>query len=369
MATIILTGGGTAGHIIPNIALLSRLRTKFDKIVYIGSENGMEKDLIKNYPYVTFMPITTVKLERKLTLKNLKIPFLLYKGIKEADSIIKKLKPNIIFSKGGFVSVPVVLAGKKNKITIVCHESDFSLGLANKLTKNKASCICTTFPQTADMLKNGIFVGSPVKDEMFKGSKTKVKTKYKINPIKPVLTIVGGSQGSLTLNNIVWKNIDKLCEQFFVIHITGRNNINQNIKNNNYIQIEYTDTIEDIFAITNFAITRGGSNVIWELAALKIPMLIIPLSKKISRGDQIQNALYFEKMGYGLSLLEEELSGDTLFKKLNKLKQDAQTIKYTLTMLDATKGLDKIFEQICKYSKITPYPKSTLKMKQIKKPD
>lgn len=362
MASIILTGGGTAGHIIPNIALLSRLKTKFDKIVYIGSENGMEKDLIKNYPFVSYIPITTVKLVRKFTLKNLKIPFLLLKGIKQANKIIKELKPAIIFSKGGFVSVPVVLAGKKNKVPIVSHESDFSLGLANKITKNKVNCICTTFPQTADMLKNGVYVGSPVRDELFKVNKNAVKTKLNIHTIKPILTIIGGSAGSKIFNDIIWKNIDKLLEKFFIIHITGKNKLNKNISKNDYIQIEYTNNIEEIYAITDFAITRGGSNVIWELAALCIPMIIIPLSKKISRGDQIQNALYFEKMGYALTLFEEELNIENLLIKLDKLKAKENIFKSNLKKLDASKGLDKIFNLICNYSNTENCPKPNLKI-------
>lgn len=351
MNTIILTGGGTAGHIMPNIALLPKLKTYFNRIVYIGSFNGMEKQMIQSYPEIEFYPITTVKFARKFTLSNLKIPFLLHKGIKEAEKLIKEIKPNVIFSKGGFVSVPVVWAGSKHKIPIVMHESDFSLGLANRISKNKANCILTTFPQTASLLKNGIYVGSPVKENIFICNKSKIKEQLNIQNNIPILLIIGGSLGSEKINNMVWENINYLTNNFFIIHLTGKNKLNKSITSKNYIQMEYYDKIEELFNISDFAITRGGSNTIWELFALKIPMIIIPLSKKISRGDQIQNALYFEKHNYGLAILEDELTNTLLKNKLNILIENKQKFKEAMIKNSNENALQKIFEYICNFTK------------------
>lgn len=349
MNTIILTGGGTAGHITPNLALIPKLKTFFNRIVYIGSFDGMEKNILKNYPEVEFYPITTVKLVRKLTLQNLKIPFLLHKGVKEASQILKKVNPSVIFSKGGFVSLPVVFAASKQKIPVILHESDFSIGLSNKLSVKKAKKVLTTFPQTAHLLKNGMYVGCPVKQSLFNQNAKQVLTELNICTTKPILLIIGGSLGSVVLNNIIYQSLTELTKKFYVIHITGKGK-KSDIKAENYLAFEFYEHIEKLFAITNFAITRGGSNTIWELFSLQIPMLIIPLSKKISRGDQIQNALYFEKQNYGICLFEDELSKENLLLNLEKLCKNKQTYVQAMKKDNNKDALDKIFNCICECS-------------------
>lgn len=349
MKTIVLTGGGTAGHVFGNIALLPKLEKAFDRIVYLGSENGIEREIIKQHKNVEYVPIKTIKLERKLTLKNLAIPFVLLKSISNCKKILKEINPNIIFSKGGFVSIPVVFAGSKLKIPIVCHESDLTLGLSNKLTKNKAKYVCTTFPKTAQKLKNGLWVGSPIRENLFSGNQS-FRQKFKISTNAKVLLVMGGSLGSNDLNKLVWNNLEFLCSNFFVVHLTGKEK-SKNITHSNYAQLEFCNEMQNIFAITDFAITRGGSNAIWELVAMKIPMLIIPLSKKISRGDQIENAKYFEDCGFSLTLFDESISDESFKAKVKELSSKKDLIKQKLNEVPKKNSLDIIFNTIIKYSK------------------
>ncbi len=352
MRTIILTGGGTAGHIIPNIALLPRLREQYDRIIYIGSVDGMEKDMLNDFDYVQFYPITTVKLKRSLSPQNLKIPFLLRRGYKEAKDIIKKEQPCVIFSKGGFVAVPVVLAGQKCGIPMVAHESDLTMGLANKITKKKYKTICTTFKETADKLKNGVYVGSPMRDELKKGSIENARKLYNLDIKKPVLTILGGSQGSASLNKIIRECLPELTKTHQILHITGKGKLQKDIKNKDYHQVEFSKNMADILSITDLAITRGGSNAIHELLAMRIPMLIIPLSKG-TRGDQIKNAEYFNKKGYGLYLSEKNLTKEKFLDAWRSLKKRAKLIRASNQNATPTDTLDRITREINKAAKDT----------------
>lgn len=344
MPTIILTGGGTAGHVFGNIALLDKLRTYFDRIIYIGSENGVERDIVSKYHDVEYLPVRSVKLIRKFTFKNFTIPFVLMKSYFQCKKIIKEKKPNVIFSKGGYVSIPVVWAGSNLKVPVISHESDLSLGLANRITKNRVKVICTTFKQTAENLKNGVYVGSPTRIKLLHGNKDFAK-QFNIGN-KKVLIVMGGSQGSQVINQTVWNNLDFLTKHFFVFHITGKNKKNDKVKNANYVQFEYTDKVEDFLSISDFAITRGGSNAIFEFLTLKIPMLIIPLSKKISRGDQIQNAKYFEKEGFALTLEEENLSNENFKQKIEELISKKDNIKRNMEKLPQKDSLSEIFNII-----------------------
>lgn len=308
MKKIIFTGGGTGGHIYPNLALMNDLKNKY-QIIYIGSKNSMEKKLVKdNYK---FYGIDTVKFVRSLSLKNLLIPFKLFSSIKQAKKILKQEKPDLIFSKGGFVSLPVVLAGNKLGIPCITHESDLSLGLANKLIKNKCKYVCTSFDKVAKSLKNGIHTGSPIRKEIFNANKTYFSKQFPIKNNKPNLLIFGGSLGSKVINNIVFENIGELCKDYNIFHIVGKNNTKK-INEKDYYQFEYVNNIENLFAGADIIITRGGSNALFEILCIKKPMLIIPLSKQASRGDQIENAKYFYENGFANILYEEDLSIDNL---------------------------------------------------------
>ena len=350
MATIILTGGGTAGHVIPNLNLIPLLQEKFDRIIYIGSENGIEKDLVSKYHNVEYYPITTTKLKRSLSFKNLLIPFRLIKGTKQAKSIIAETLPNVIFSKGGFVSLPVVLAGKKMHIPMVAHESDLSVGLANRLVKRKFKVICTTFPETAQKLKNGIYTGPPIeKATISEQEKTRFRQKYNLTSKKPICLVIGGSLGATAINDAITSCLDTIIKTHQVFHITGKNKATQ-IKKDGYHQAEFITEMPTLLSITDIAITRGGSNAIWELLLNNIPMIIIPLSKG-SRGDQIENAEYFASKNYALKLDEKDLTPHNLIKSYTKLVKISNILRNSNKHALPPNALHHIYNEIVKHSK------------------
>ena len=347
---IVLTGGGTAGHVIPNLNLIPLLRDKFDKIIYIGSTNGIEHELISAYPEVEYYPIETVKFRRSLSPKNLLIPFKLIKGKRQARDILSKIEPAVIFSKGGYVAVPVALASKKLHIPLIAHESDYSLGLANKIAARSANVICTTFKDTADRLNNGIYVGPPLKNtEITAAEKQRVRQMYNLTSDKPLCLVVGGSLGANSVNNAVWGALENLLKTHQVLHITGKGKKNPDIKQNGYTQVEFINNMPAVLELADVAITRGGSNAIFEILAHGIPMIIIPLSKG-SRGDQVENALYFEKQGYALTLMEPELSSDNLYKTFRTLLTRAALMRANTKYAVPRDSLDKIVSCIMKYS-------------------
>lgn len=329
MKTIVLTGGGTAGHIMPNIALIPELKKHFDRIVYIGSKNGMEKDIIKKFSDIEFIEIETVKLIRKFTFKNLLIPIKLFKSINSCKKILKQIKPDIIFSKGGYVAVPVCSAGKSLGIKIISHESDFSFGLANKLILKKCNLMLTSFRETCKNNKC-IYTGSPIREEIFKGDKKNCEVNFKKK--QPTILIFGGSLGAKKINEVVFKSIDKL-KDFNIIHIVGKNNT-KFIDKPNYFQKEFVDNIWDYFALSDLVVSRAGANSIFEILALKKPMLLIPLSKAQSRGDQIENANAFKRYGFASVLYEEELSLVFLKKSIDYLYRNKE--RYIKKMQEAS---------------------------------
>lgn len=343
MSTIVVTGGGTAGHIMPNIALKPYLDKHFGKVVYIGSKNGMEKNIIQNLGGFEFYEIDAVKLDRSKFWQNFLIPFKFIKCKNQAKKILKQVKPSIIFSKGGYVSLPVVFAGKSLKIPVVAHESDLSLGLANKLSKPKCDCICTTFEKTAQIIgKKGVYTGAPIS--------VKVRNTKNEHPL-PVLLITGGSLGAMAINNAVWDCIDNLCQHFYVIHQVGKGNINPNKKHPNYKQIEFSSNMADLINQADIVLSRAGSNTIFELATHHKPMLLIPLPKGASRGDQIDNAKYFESLGYAKVLLQDNLDSKTLQENIINLFKNKQQYINTLKKANFPNGIQKIVDILLTYKK------------------
>ena len=314
MKSIVLTGGGTAGHCIPNLALIPFLKEKFNKIYYIGSENGIERNLVKDFT-IEYFPISCAKFRRKICFENIKIPFNLLKGIKEVSKILDKIKPNVIFSKGGYVALPTVFAAHKKGIPVISHESDLTIGLANKLTSRYCDKVLTSFEETANKLKNGVHVGPPLRNSLFNVDVTKSLKILGLEGKKPILLIMGGSQGATTINHFVRACLPHLLEKFEVLHVCGKNNL-QEIKAKGYYQFEYLNNIEHAFSIASVCVTRGGSNSLFELLSQKIPCVVIPLPNGVSRGDQILNAKYFQSKSLVNVLLQEDLCVSTLLKQI-----------------------------------------------------
>lgn len=349
---IILTGGGTAGHVTPNISLIPKLKKLGYEIQYIGTKDGIEKNLIEKEG-IKYHGISSGKLRRYFDLKNFTDPFKVLKGISQARKIIKKEKPNIVFSKGGFVAVPVVIGAYLNRVPVISHESDITPGLANKLSTPYCTKVCVTFPETLKNIKNnkGVLTGTPLREELFLGDEEKGKKICGFKDNKPIVLLMGGSLGSKVLNNLIRENIDGLLKKFNIIHICGNGNIEKSLRNKQgYSQFEYVkEELPHFMKASSLVISRAGANAIFEFLALAKPNLLIPLSKKASRGDQILNARSFEKAGYSLVLEEEELSNKVFLNELNYLYENREKYKINMKKSSFKNGIDNIVELIEKY--------------------
>lgn len=322
MKKIIMTGGGTAGHVTPNIALFPALKEEGYEISYIGSYNGIEKELIKKQG-IEYFGISSGKLRRYFDVKNFTDPFRVMKGYSEAKKILKHTKPDVVFSKGGFVTVPVVYAAKKLHIPVIIHESDLTPGLANKLAIPNATYVCHNFPETANHLpeEKSRLTGCPIRKELFEGDRDKGLKFLGFDGKKPVLMIIGGSTGAKVINETVRESLDTLTQRFDIVHLCGKDKLDTNYNDvAGYKQFEYiSDELSDIFAASDVVISRAGANAICELLALCKPHLLIPLSANASRGDQILNAKSFKKQGFSEVLEEENMTKDTLCENLTKV--------------------------------------------------
>ena len=342
MKHIVLTGGGTAGHVTPNIALIARLKEEGYKISYIGSYTGIEKTLIEEQG-IPYYGISSGKLRRYFDLKNFTDPFRVLKGFGEARKLLKKLQPDIVFSKGGFVSVPVVVAAGRLKIPTIIHESDMTPGLANKLCIPSAVKVCCNFPETKSHLPEGkaVVTGTPIRQELLSGDPQKGRDFTGFTSDKPVILIIGGSLGAQAVNTAVRNILPQLLPEFQVVHLCGKGKKDESLTGlTGYVQYEYIEKeLADLFAMADIVISRAGANAICELQALKKPNLLIPLSANASRGDQILNARYFEKQGFSMVLEEEEITDQVLLDAVKKLFENRDT--YRRAMEDAP-GQDSI---------------------------
>ena len=328
MKHIVLTGGGTAGHVTPNIALIPKLRELGYKISYIGSYEGIEKKLIEELG-IPYYGISSGKLRRYFDLKNFSDPFRVLKGFSQARKILKELKPDVVFSKGGFVTVPVVIAAKRLKIPALIHESDMTPGLANKLCLSSASRICCNFPETLKSLPEGkaVLTGSPIRQELLSGNKIAAMDMCHFTSDKPVILVIGGSLGAVAVNNAVREALPELLKDFQIIHLCGKGKMDESLKDvEGYCQFEYIkNELRNLFALADIVISRAGANAICELLALHKPNLLIPLSANASRGDQILNARSFERQGFSLVLEEEQLTKETLLNAVKTLYENRTT--------------------------------------------
>ena len=349
MKRIILTGGGTAGHVTPNIALLPRLKELQYDIHYIGSYNGIEKELIEQFA-VPYHGISTGKLRRYFSVQNFTDPFRVLKGMNEAKKLVKILKPDIIFSKGGFVSVPVVLAAKRRHVPAIIHESDMPPGLANKLTLPAATKVCCNFPETLEHLPEGkaVLTGSPIRQELLTGDKYKAREFLHFTSDKPVIMVVGGSLGAVAVNEAVRQILPELLKSFQVIHLCGRGKVDASLSGlEGYAQFEYIkEELRHLFALTDLVISRAGANAICELLALHKPNLLIPLSANASRGDQILNARSFERQGFSVVLEEEELDHTILLNAIQALYKNRDSYITAMKNSSQQNSIDTIIELI-----------------------
>ena len=354
MKRIVLTGGGTAGHVTPNIALIPKLKELGYELHYIGSYEGIEKELIKPFQ-LPYHGISSGKLRRYFSLQNFTDPFRVLKGFVEARRLIKKLEPSLIFSKGGFVTVPVVVAGGAHKVPVIIHESDMTPGLANKLAFPSAKKICCNFPETLQFLpKNkGILTGSPVREELFEGNKKIALQLCNFVEGKPVLLILGGSLGSIAINRAIRELLPEILEKYQIIHLCGKNKLDPSLTHlQGYAQFEYLqEEYKDVIALADLVISRAGANAICELLALHKPNLLIPLSLRASRGDQILNAKSFERQGFSMVLKEEHLTKESLLESIEALYNNQEHYLENMRESDQQDSVSIILKLIQQFQK------------------
>lgn len=349
MATIILTGGGTAGHIMPHLALLPYLKKDFDNIYYIGSETGMEKEIIKKTG-VKYFSVPCAKLVRSFTFKNLKIPFTLFKGINKAGKILDELKPDVIFSKGGYVSLPVLIAAKKRHIPAITHESDYTVGLANKISAKYCEKILTAFPETATTLKNAVHVGLPLRRSIYSVTKYESLKQFDLSGKKPVILVTGGSLGASAINSALRNALDIILPSFDVLHVCGKGNLS-GINKTGYKEIEFTDKMDMALCAADVCVSRAGANTVFEMASLSKPMLLIPLPKGVSRGDQILNAEYFKKAGLAKVLYQENLTPNSLTVAIKELYENHAGLSDNFKAHPVKDASEKIAKILAQYKK------------------
>ena len=349
MKRIILTGGGTAGHVTPNIALMPKLKELGYDIQYIGSYDGIEKKLIEELG-IPYHGIASGKLRRYFDLKNFSDPFRVIRGFFQAKKLLKKLKPDIIFSKGGFVTVPVVQAARRRHIPVIIHESDMTPGLANRLAIPAATKVCCNFPETIPYLPAGkaVVTGCPIRAELRMGNRLEALKFCRFSANKPVLLIIGGSLGSVAVNQAIRGILPELLKDFQVIHLCGKGNLDPSLNNTSgYVQYEYIkEELAHLFALADVVVSRAGANAICELLELRKPALLIPLPAAASRGDQILNAQSFQKQGFSEVLPEEDITPDLLLSTIKGLYENRQTYITAMEKSDASNAVDTIISLI-----------------------
>ncbi|MDE5789524.1 MAG: UDP-N-acetylglucosamine--N-acetylmuramyl-(pentapeptide) pyrophosphoryl-undecaprenol N-acetylglucosamine transferase [Clostridia bacterium] len=340
MKKITFCGGGSAGHVMPNIAIYEILRDKYD-ISYIGT-NGIEKNICASFG-VPFSEFEGVKLVRGKILCNLAIPFKLAKSVKQCKSILNKMRPDLLFCKGGYASLPPALAAHKLGIPVITHESDLTAVLANKIIAGKSEKVLTSFSDTAESFKNGVYTGSPMRNKLFGRDKSKSKEQLGLDS-RPTVLVFGGGSGSKIINDCLRQSLFELCKKFNVLHLCGRGNtVECNVYG--YKQIEFCDDMGLIYACADYAVARCGSNSAHELIALRIPTLFIPLDNGSSRGDQVKNAEYFKSRGLCRVLAEHDLSAKSLTDGILSLSND-EKLKTALERCSTECGNDKIIYEI-----------------------
>jgi len=346
MKKIILTGGGTAGHVTPNLALIPALKAQGYEVHYIGSKNGIERDLVGDI--IPFYGISAGKLRRYMDFRNITDIFRTIRGVGEAMRIIRRVRPDIVFSKGGFVTVPVLAAAKLLGVRSVAHESDITPGLANRLSQPFVRKICVSFPETlAHLPKNkGVLTGSPIRPEMLKGDKSKGRSRcnWSMTDDKPVVLVTGGSQGANAINACVRAALPALTKQFRVVHLCGKGNLS-GINLPGYAEFEYVkDGLADLYALADIVISRAGANTLFELLALKKPNLLIPLTKEASRGDQLLNAESFASRGFSKVLPEGEMHPERLLKDIRLLYNEREIFISNMNAHNQTDGVARVID-------------------------
>ena len=351
---IILTGGGTAGHVTPHLSIIPKLLKDGHEVHYFGTENGMEAGIIGEVQGVSYHTISAGKLRRYHDWKNLGDMIKAFKGVRESRKLIREIDPDVVFSKGGYVGLPVVVAAKEMGVPALIHESDMTSGLANRLSKPFAKAMLTTFPETAKACgSKGVYVGAPRREQLFHGDRARGMKRFGFNESKPILLAMGGSSGAQAINRALRGILEELTQSFQVLHICGRGNLFDIYERTpGYWQTEYlNEEMADALACADIVVSRAGSNSICELLALRKPSLLIPYPTEASRGDQEVNAASFERRGFARVLEQKDLTGETLMEKIVEVYHDRGEMIECMRREPIENAADRIVEQIYKFAK------------------
>lgn len=351
---IIFTGGGSAGHVTPNLALIPLFLEKGWQVDYIGGAKGMERGLIEPLDGVTYHGISTGKLRRYVDIKNLTDPFRVLHGLGQAVGLMRRLRPDVVFSKGGFVAVPVVYAARLCGVPVVSHESDMTPGLANRLCAPFVRSVCTTFPETAQRIARGVHTGTPLRRELFAGDRARALKRHGFSGGKPILMMTGGSLGAVSVNTALRRALDRLLPTFDVLHLCGKGNLEPVLDGRaGYRQVEYlSEGMNDAFAAADLVLSRAGSNSICELLALRKPHLLIPYPKgATSRGDQIDNAISFRDRGFSNVLFQENMTPETLVQAIMQTWENRAQYVDTMKKEPSADGTKAVFDEIVRQAK------------------
>lgn len=352
MPKIILTGGGSAGHVTPNLAMIPALQQRGWTLAYIGTHDGIERKLVGDA--IPYYPISAGKLRRYFDWKNFTDPFRVLKGVYDAWRVLRRHRPDIVFSKGGFVSLPVAVAARLLGIPVVLHESDFTPGLANRLALPFSTHLCVTFPETMEHVPKhkASVTGNPIRRELLNGDPDKARELWGFDRSKPVMLVIGGSLGAAKINQVVRESLPQLLAKFQIAHICGKGNTLPSLTVQGYHQFEYVDQdLPHLFALADLVISRAGANAVFELLALKKPHLLIPLSQSASRGDQLLNARSFARQGFSMLLEEEQLTGASLIEAVEELWQNREHYRKAMSgtkLTDAVAEVVSVIESIVK---------------------
>ena len=345
---IILTGGGSAGHVTPNLALLPQLQAEGIEVHYIGTADGIERTIVSERSDITYHVISSGKLRRYFSWKNFTDPFRVLRGMFQARRIMREVKPAAVFSKGGFVSVPVVIAAHGKHIPVVTHESDYTPGLANKINAKFADKICVTFEDTLSHVgAKGVHTGTPIRPELYDGDKERGLSFFGFDDKKPILLVMGGSLGAAAVNDAVRAALPKLLLSYDIVHLCGKGKVEESLAQPGYRQFEYVnEELPDVFAATDIVVSRAGANAVFEFLALSKPALLIPLPRSASRGDQILNAGYFARKGFAMVLEQESLTPETLLDAVNDLYDRRLSFIATMSAEPLADGTDEVLAVI-----------------------
>jgi UDP-N-acetylglucosamine--N-acetylmuramyl-(pentapeptide) pyrophosphoryl-undecaprenol N-acetylglucosamine transferase len=349
--TIVFTGGGSAGHVTPNMPLIEYYQQQGWQVAYVGSKQGIEATLIQPF-HIPYHAISCGKLRRQLDWRNMLMPFQVLLGIWQSWRLCRRLKPDVIFSKGGFVAVPLVVAAWLRRVPVIAHEADLTPGLANRLSFPFAKKICVTFEKTRLAFKSNkkvVMTGLPIRKQLLQGNRDTGLAFCGFTQNKPVLLCIGGSLGATQVNQVLHDALPTLLEQFQIVHVCGKGKRDDAVQCAGYQPFEYLNAeLADIFACADYVISRAGANVITELLYLAKPHILIPLPIEVSRGDQVLNANYFAELGYSIVLPQGELTAARLIETIERLVRNVA--QYRTSMLhahrpDAVAQIAKVVEE------------------------